>query len=91
LFASSILIATQSLSDVIGRAGYLYETLLYMDKFYRFMGLRSSVINGKIVNVFPTPPKITFDHVTFSYPSSNRKILNEISFEVNPGEKIAIW
>lgn len=34
--------------------------------------------------------KITFDHVTFDYPDSGVRALNEVSFEVNPGESLAI-
>ncbi|WP_290446302.1 ABC transporter ATP-binding protein [Sporolactobacillus shoreicorticis] len=36
------------------------------------------------------PCSITFDHVSFSYPGSNRKILNDISLHINAGEKVAL-
>ena len=34
--------------------------------------------------------KITFDKVSFSYPNVKRKVLDNISFTINSGEKIAI-
>jgi ATP-binding cassette subfamily B protein len=33
---------------------------------------------------------LSFDHVTFSYPHSDRKILDDISFTIKKGEKISI-
>lgn len=34
--------------------------------------------------------KITFNHLTFSYPSSDQPVLKDISFVINPGELIGI-
>ncbi|MCL1630587.1 ABC transporter ATP-binding protein/permease [Sporolactobacillus sp. CPB3-1] len=36
------------------------------------------------------PCSITFDHVSFSYPENDRKILDDVSFHINAGEKIAL-
>ncbi len=33
---------------------------------------------------------IVFDHVTFSYPGSDRKILDDSSLHIKPGEKLAL-
>ncbi len=37
-----------------------------------------------------TPPKIEFENVTFSYPRSEKKVLQNFSLKINSGEKIAI-
>lgn len=34
--------------------------------------------------------EITFDHVTFSYPGSEREVIRDLSLTIKPGEKIAI-
>lgn len=34
--------------------------------------------------------EITFDHVTFSYPGSDREVIRDLSLTIKPGEKIAI-
>ncbi len=34
--------------------------------------------------------KITFDKVRFSYPGTDRKILDNVSFTINPGEKVGV-
>ncbi|MFX3617979.1 MAG: ABC transporter ATP-binding protein [Sporolactobacillus sp.] len=36
------------------------------------------------------PCSITFDHVTFSYPGSSRKILDDVCVQIKKGEKIAL-
>ncbi len=38
---------------------------------------------------FKNPPLIEFKNVTFSYPGSKEKILNNFFLTINPGEKIA--
>mgnify|MGYP000517931648 FL=1 len=37
-----------------------------------------------------TPCEIAFDHVQFSYAGSERPTLQDLSFQVRPGEKIAL-
>lgn len=34
--------------------------------------------------------KITFEHVSFSYPGTDRKILQDVGFMIHPGEKVGI-
>ncbi len=35
-------------------------------------------------------PSVTFENVSFSYPGSSKKQLNDISFEIHPGQFVAI-
>lgn len=41
-------------------------------------------------NIAENQPLVCFEKVTFSYPASHQVALNNISFEVNKGQKIAI-
>lgn len=41
-------------------------------------------------NISENQPLVCFEQVTFSYPTSHQVALNNISFEVNKGQKIAI-
>lgn len=36
------------------------------------------------------PLDIVFDHVSFSYPGSEEKVLNDVSFRIRPGEHLAL-
>jgi ATP-binding cassette subfamily B protein len=42
-----------------------------------------------IVLTGSTPPLIEFNHVDFSYPHSKKKILQDFSLQIYPGEKVA--
>ena len=65
------------------------ETLNYLGPFAQFMTLPESKENdGEIVpGGFET---LEFRNVSFSYPKSEKKILNHISFSIHKGEKISI-
>jgi ATP-binding cassette, subfamily B, multidrug efflux pump len=47
-------------------------------------------IKSPNVPALPVAGKITFDHVSFVYPDTGIHALTDVSFEVNPGEMIAI-
>lgn len=56
-----------------------------------FMGLKPLISTpNPIVPNFTSIPRITFDHVSFSYPNSEKLALDDVSFTVEPGEKLAI-
>ncbi|KJK82405.1 Multidrug resistance-associated protein [Metarhizium anisopliae BRIP 53293] len=62
--------------------------------------IRSFVLNVKNENLpeenlqvpqsWPATGKVMFDNISASYKSSNEPVLNEISFEVEAGQKVAI-
>ncbi|MGN6179119.1 MAG: ABC transporter ATP-binding protein [Mucilaginibacter sp.] len=47
-------------------------------------------INSPNVPALPVAGKITFDKVSFVYPDTGIHALSDISFEINPGEMVAI-
>jgi len=51
--------------------------------------LKDIVIDGHIDN-HKINGKIEFKNVSFNYPNSSQKVLNNVSFKINPGENIAI-
>ena len=65
------------------------ESLNYLKPFAQFMSLPESEENkGRLVpGSFET---LEFKNVSFTYPKSDKKILNHISFRINSGEKISI-
>lgn len=65
------------------------ESLNYLEPFAQFMALpESEEKHGEIVpESFET---LEFHNISFSYPKSEKKILNNISFSIHKGEKISI-
>jgi len=91
IFASSILLARQSLASFIENSSLLYDTLLYMEKYFKFISLPSDITSGeKILSLEKHEFTIRFNNVSFQYPHSSKLILNNISFTINRGEKIAL-
>ena len=89
LFSSSIVYAINSMSRLIEDSSLLYDTLLYMEKFFKFIALPSDSKSATVA-VPSSVEKIDFVDVSFKYPTSENYALKHISFSVNKGEKIAI-
>lgn len=89
LFSSSIVYAINSMSRLIEDSSLLYDTLLYMEKFFKFIALPSDSKSATVA-VPSSIEKIDFVDVSFKYPTNENYALKHISFSVNKGEKIAI-
>ena len=89
LFSSSIVYAINSMSRLIEDSSLLYDTLLYMEKFFKFIALPSDSKSATVA-VPSSIEKIDFVDVSFKYPTNENYALKHISFSVNKGEMIAI-
>lgn len=68
----------------------LIQTLGYLDPYMEFMELPNEEDQQGTVPFEGPIETITFDHVSFKYPKSEKLILNDLSFEIKKGEKISI-
>jgi ATP-binding cassette subfamily B protein len=70
----------------------LYEDNLFLSSLHEFLRLERRVIEPAHPAPVPRPIQrgIVFDRVSFRYPGSRRKALDEISLVIHPGEKIAL-
>lgn len=81
-----------SLQGMFSSLAKLYENNLFLSNVYEFLDLEPKVIEP----LHPQPVKrpmqigIAFDHVSFQYPSSTRKALEDISLTIRPGEIVAL-
>lgn len=89
VFSSSILYTTQSISRLVEDSSLLYDTLLYMQKYFDFINLPPSS-KGQNKAIDKGFKKIIFDDVSFKYPTNEGFALQHISFSIANGEKIAI-
>jgi len=80
------------LKEALSGLAALYEDNLFLSHFYKFLDLKSKVVEP--VNPSPVPKilqkGIVFDHVSFRYPTGNKMVLEDISFTIRPGEKVAL-
>lgn len=89
VFSTSIIYALQNVSRIVEESSLLYDTLLYMQKYFNFISHKNSFSLGKdkFNNDFK---KIEFKNVSFKYENSENYALTDLSFSINKGEKIAI-
>jgi len=70
----------------------LYESNLFLSNLYEFLDLKPKIITPSPPTPIPRPMQtgITFNSMSFQYPTSNRKVLNDITLTIRPGEHIAL-
>lgn len=80
-----------SLSLIASSGAYLNDQNQYMKDFYKLLDMQPQITSPENpINVDPKKlPTITFDNVTFNYPNSAVSALQNVSFTINAGEKIA--
>ena len=88
-FSATVVSLTSTLNNLVEGTNMLYDTLLFMQKFYDFLD-RSDPMNDGQVKLETAPISIAFDHVTFQYPETDHDTLHDLSFTIHAGEKIAI-
>lgn len=81
-FSTSIIALGQSIVNISQMLGYLepFAQLMSVPDEARCTGTR----------ILDKVRSIRFENVTFSYPKTDKKVLDNISFEVREGEKISI-
>jgi ABC-type multidrug transport system fused ATPase/permease subunit len=80
---------SSGIGTLIGTTASIYEGTLFIDNLISFMDEKPT-----IVPALPEPRKIEhhtghtieFQHVSFVYPGTERKVINDVSFTLNPGD-----
>ena len=91
LFVQALSYIRQTLPLLIIDFTQLYDVLLYMQRFFKFLDSKPTMIvfcPGESVPM-PISEGITFDKISFFYPDG-RRALTDISFTLHPGETIAL-
>lgn len=80
------------LRDMLGSVASLYEDSLFLSNLYEFLDLKKTVVEPARALPVPRPMRsgVAFEHVTFCYPQSTRKVLDDINLTVRPGEVVAL-
>lgn len=81
----TVLSLSSSMSDSFSQVS---EDCLIMRHFHIFMNLPEVPKGGDMAPV--QNPRIVFDNVCFRYPNSDRPVLKGVSFEISPGERVAL-
>lgn len=82
-----------SSEQIVRSISSIYEETLYISDYYKFMDIPTINTSEVVETVqFPTEIKkgIIFNNVSFSYPNSTKRILENINLSIEPNQKIAI-
>ncbi len=79
-----------ALSGALGDIGGMYEDNLYLSNLYEFLDTPSTIKAGTAVDGPKPGDGVRFEHVTFEYPGSRERAVDNISLHIPPGSKLAI-
>lgn len=83
---------SSSVVRLFGDVGKQYQRALFITDLMRLLRTPSTMKNAEGAYVAPadTTPEIRFEHVSFTYPGSEKPTLRNISFVLKPGDKFAL-
>ena len=78
-----------SLSGIVGNVLGLAKRCNYAYEFVKFMEIPTAIPKGNVM-IEKKPHEIEFRNVSFAYPNSERKVLDNVNLKVKAGEHIAL-
>jgi ATP-binding cassette subfamily B protein len=89
---NAIVQASSSLQQVFSTASGIADQALFLTDLIAFFEMKPMVQSKP--NALPSPRPIRkgfeFHNVSFAYPGTERKVLKDFNFTLNPGERIAL-
>lgn len=80
-----------NISGVLKSFVSIHENRRYLEHLFTFLDLETKITDPvKPIDIDDKVNTLSFENVSFTYPSTNKKILDDVSFEVKKGEIIAI-
>ena len=80
------------LREVIAGLANLYEDSLFIANLYEFLDLRPGIAVPHAPRAMPRPIRegVSFQNISFHYQGNDRPVLDDITFSLRPGERIAL-
>jgi ATP-binding cassette subfamily B protein len=79
------------IKDIFSSVAGLYEDSLFIGDVFDFLNLKENILAEHPVTEHPAfNTKIDVQDLSFSYPGSNKPVINNVNLEINKGEIIAL-
>ncbi|MBT8496270.1 MAG: ABC transporter ATP-binding protein/permease [Deltaproteobacteria bacterium] len=79
-----------ALSGSLSSINKMYEDNLYLSNLYEFLDEDTEDIPGAADSGPKPGDGVRFENVSFSYPGATRKAVENVTFHLKPGEKLAL-
>jgi ATP-binding cassette subfamily B protein len=79
------------IKDLFVSMAGLYEDSLFIGDTFEFLNLKENIVAKEPVqDILPLNKNIVVENLSFTYPGNNFSTINDVSFEINKGEIIAL-
>ncbi|HAA58299.1 MAG TPA: ABC transporter permease [Myxococcales bacterium] len=79
-----------AISAVLSSVGQMYEDNLYLSNLYEFLETEAPPAKGDATEGPSPGDGVRFEHVSFAYPGNAEPALEDVSFHIKPGQKLAL-
>lgn len=93
LYTSSLTSIASTVASLITISATVYEGTLFIDNLISFMDAKPTVVpsvDNPVSPEYGVPHTIEFKNVSFSYPGTSRKVLDNINLTIDPGETLVL-
>jgi ATP-binding cassette subfamily B protein len=88
----SIMSASSNISQIFSTLASIADQALFLTDLLAFFEMKPTVTSN--ANALPAPRPITrgfeFRNVSFAYPGTERRVLKNLNFRLEPGERVAL-
>lgn len=99
LYTGALIAVAGQVSSLIGISATIYEGTLFIDNLTSFLREDRTIVpvlppervaEGPRSVTRGVPHTIVFEHVSFSYPGAERRVLDDINLTIRPGETLVL-
>lgn len=90
LYFSAITSLSGVMDDILGMINRVYDGAMQLSDFREAMETKDRLNRGPGIPIPRKPFSIEFKNVSYKYPKGEKKVLDNISFQIRAGEKIAL-
>ena len=90
LYFSAITSLSGMMNGIVGKINWIFEGAMQVSDFREAMEVKDKLNRGPGIPVPKGPFSIEFKNVSYQYPKGEKKVLDNISFQIKAGEKIAL-
>ena len=93
LYTTALTSIHSYVGTLLSSTATIYEGTLFIDNMIVFLAEKTTVVPSTEAPKVPqrhVPHTITFDHVSFRYPGTDRDVIHDVTMQFEPGESVVL-